>query len=402
VLGSRSCDPAEIDSVITNNPLCAGDHINLAVVASGDILGYSWEGPGTGTFFTFEPQYSFNFQILGEYTIIVYGSCGNDTATVSMTAQGAGAGQSAAIHLCDDSPPTDLGPLLGTHAPGGFWTLNGLPHSNVYDPAVDDPGDYMYTVPFPVTCPGATQNAVITVEETNVGPNMTWSLCEVDSAFELFQALDPVASPGGTWFRMQFLSLIPHSGTYDPAVDSSGIFRYDLNGCFAIVQVTEWPASAWFADQDSDGLGDAQLERWACSQPPGYVADSTDACPTMPGTVGDACDDGNDLTVDDQITDSCTCAGDLHTAIGGPVSPGRALGLWPNPFAGGALHLLSAGTGEAVIEIHDAAGKLVYSTVAVVQGGAFTIFPSGNLVPGAYVLSVQVQGQKEVVPVIMQ
>ncbi|MBK9058311.1 MAG: hypothetical protein IPL81_00010 [Flavobacteriales bacterium] len=115
----RSCDPALIDTVITNSPLCPGDHINLSVVASGDILGYSWQGPGTGEYFTFTPEFSFSFQILGAYVVVVYGECGNDTATVMINAAGAGAGHDDTLHLCDDGPPRDLAVELGTHAVGG-------------------------------------------------------------------------------------------------------------------------------------------------------------------------------------------------------------------------------------------------------------------------------------------
>lgn len=399
---AKSCDPAVIDSVITNSPLCAGDHINLAVVATGDILGYSWEGPGTGTFFTFEPQFSFSFQILGEYTIIVYGECGNDTATVTMTAQGAGAGVSDTIHLCDDSPPLDLSTCLGTHAPGGFWTLNGSPHGNVYDPAVDAPGDYMYTVPFPVSCPGAAQNATVTVQETRVGPNATWSLCATDGAFNMMWALEAYADTGGTWYRMQFLSLFPHSSLYNPAVDSSGIFRYELNGCFATVQVTEWPAFAWFADADSDGLGDPLTEVVACTQPPGFVADSTDACPALPGTVGEPCDDGDPLTFDDQITDSCTCAGDLHTGIASSEGSPLDLVVWPNPFGGGALHLHSPVTGPAELRLYNALGALMWTTSVQLQGDAVALTPGGNLAPGAYWLTLSAQSERGFVPLIIR
>ncbi|MBS1942458.1 MAG: T9SS type A sorting domain-containing protein [Bacteroidetes bacterium] len=399
---ARSCDPAVIDSVITNSPLCAGDHINLAVVATGDILGYSWEGPGTGTFFTFEPQYSFSFQILGEYTIIVYGQCGNDTATVTMTAQGAGAGVSDTVHLCDDSPPLDLSTCLGTHAPGGFWTINGSPHGNVYDPGADEPGDYMYTVPFPVTCPGAAQNATITVQETRVGPNATWTLCATDSAFNMMLALEANVDTGGTWYRMQFLSLFPHTATYTPAVDSSGIFRYELNGCSATVQVTEWPAFAWFADADSDGLGDPLAELMACTQPPGFVADSTDLCPALIGTVGSPCDDGNALTFDDQITDSCTCAGDLHTGISSPDESTQPVSAWPNPFAGGELHVQCGWAGEATVRLFDAVGQLVWSAQTVLQGEAITVQPAVSLAPGVYLLSISAEGLMGTVQLMVQ
>lgn len=400
-VAGRDCDPAVIDSVITNNPLCPGDHINLAVEAAGDILGYSWEGPGTGTFFTFTPQYTFSFQILGTYTVIVYGECGNDTATVAMTAQGSGAGQNDTLLLCDDSSPTDLEQALGTHAEGGFWVFGGQPHSGIYDPAMDHPGEYSYTVPFPVTCPGASQTATITVEEAIMGPDTSWSLCALDTAFNMVQALDTGCTAGGAWSRVVFLSLASHSGVYDPAMDSSGMFHYAIGACFVTVQVTEWPAEAWFPDADNDGLGDPLNPLLACTQPPGHVADSSDACVDLPGTVGSPCDDGNIFTVDDQLTDSCICAGELHTAITGPDAGSLATNVWPNPFTGGLLHLQTSWTGPAEIRLYDALGGLHLSYETVLRGDVVHLRPGTGLAPGMYVVRIAAQGRREALPLVV-
>src|SRR5690606_22548279 len=111
---------------------------------------------------------------------------------------------------------------------------------------------------------------------------------------------------------------------YDPSIDSSGTFRYSVQGCVASVIMVEDPLLAWFEDLDGDGFGDPLVMEWSCYPIPGYVADSTDNCIGVMGKTGEPCDDGLPETIDDVITDSCTCEGVLPTAIlSTPEQPAR-------------------------------------------------------------------------------
>ncbi len=400
----RSCDPVVIDSVITNSPLCAGDHINLSVFASGDIIGYSWEGPGTGTFFSFTPAYSFSFQILGDYTIIVYGDCGNDTAVVSITAQGAGAGYDDTLRICDNGPPKNLEEALGAHATGGTWVFDELPHSGIYQPGVDVPGDYVYTSPYLASCPGTSQTATITVVEVAVGPNVTRDLCASDSAFNLIDALVPDATPGGEWSCLVFISLEPHSGIYEPGIDSSGTFRYSVLGCTASVMISEAPLLPWFEDLDGDGFGDPFVREWNCYPLPGFVADSTDNCIGLIGKTGEPCDDGSPETLDDVITDSCTCEGTIPTAMLTTQEQQAVVSIWPNPNSGDQLYLRTAEIGQGEVRIFDATGRLRLSEQVLLKGDQAAIrLPLGAaMAQGLYIVHFTAAGRSTSLPLVIR
>ena len=64
-----------------------------------------------------------------------------------------------------------------------------------------------------------------------------------------------------------------------------------------------------YQDQDCDTFGDPGSTTLACSQPGGYGANSTDNCPTAPGLIGSACDDGDPGTVLTFLDATCACVG---------------------------------------------------------------------------------------------
>ena len=79
--------------------------------------------------------------------------------------------------------------------------------------------------------------------------------------------------------------------------------------CDGTVDAGATDATAWYADTDSDGFGDASIGQTACDSPVGYVTDDTDcddsAASTFPG-AGEQCnniDDDCDGTVDEGIAD---------------------------------------------------------------------------------------------------
>ena len=64
-LQASACEPASIDSLRADSTLCHGEQVDIAVS-------------------------NFLVPLFGQYTVVAYGACGNDTATFSVTALGAG------------------------------------------------------------------------------------------------------------------------------------------------------------------------------------------------------------------------------------------------------------------------------------------------------------------------
>ncbi|MEZ4791072.1 MAG: PKD domain-containing protein [Flavobacteriales bacterium] len=85
---------------------------------------------------------------------------------------------------------------------------------------------------------------------------------------------------------------------------SGGCALYSTN-----TGITVDAASTLYADTDGDGFGDPATTTTGCPPLAGYVTNNTDNCPSVFGLIGDACDDGNANTVNDQLNGSCVCAG---------------------------------------------------------------------------------------------
>ncbi len=398
----RDCEPAGLVQVVDNSPLCPGETLVLSATSEGDVIGYFWQGPNTPKFFTLEPWYYFQTPSAGTYMVVAYGPCGSDTLLLNVTAAGSGAGKDSTLHLCGGSPPRELGEVLGFHELGGTWMHDGQPHNGTYTPGMDAPGVYQYTAPSPATCPGTDQCASVTVEETAVGGSFFQEVCAGDPALDLLEVIGTATPQGGDWSRFVFLGPVPHSGIYDPAVDSTGSFRYQLNGCQAFVFVAELPLLPWYADIDEDGYGDPTSVIYSCLKPSGTVPDSSDNCALLPGLIGDPCDDGLAATVNDVVTDSCTCAGLLPTALTTAQHTGPAFRAWPNPYTGGSLFIRSERHGPAEIRVLDAGARLVCVFAVDLDRDALRLDLPVTLAHGLYAVQLIAPHGHATVPLVVQ
>ena len=102
----------------------------------------------------------------------------------------------------------------------------------------------------------------------------------------LFEASDGklygMTTQGGNSNAGVIFSLVPPSSTYTKLIDYTGANGAiggspdGRNSCIGFIGVKECTAKTFFQDADGDGYGNPNISVQACTQPAGYVTDSTD------------------------------------------------------------------------------------------------------------------------------
>lgn len=298
----------------------------------------------------------------GPVTLTATNACGQVVEGVPMDVI-----TSAIIHrnLCGSAGPLSIDSLVGLYMPlppGGQWWIGGQPHSGTYDPAVDASGMYRYTLDTSGLSCTVVEFGLHQYPGVYAGEDTSITVCSSDPPFSLFNVLGGQPQTGGGWR----FGMLPASSTFDPATSTPGTYRYSIQtmasggGCTDQAEVTVGvdPASIWYADHDGDGLGDPVDTLLACDPPAGHVAVAGDECPELYGTIGDPCDDGNDQTVNDVITEECICEGERETGI--TESGLTDTRLWPNPNEGHSFFLqISCATDDLRVALIDATGRLL-------------------------------------------
>jgi gliding motility-associated-like protein len=162
----------------------------------------------------------------GVYTYTVGTGC-SDSATVTVTINpGPNAGDDGALQVCDHLITYDLfNSLGGTPESGGTWSPALASGTGVFDPAVDAPGVYTYTVAGTVPCPDDTAQVSVTIfPDPDAGEDGTLELCSSDSPIDLFLSLGGTPNTGGTWSP----ALTSGTGVFDPAIDTAGTYTYSV------------------------------------------------------------------------------------------------------------------------------------------------------------------------------
>ena len=224
------------------------------------------------------------------YSIPATSACPDFSTTANVTiTQAPWAGTNGSLSICSNAAPVNLiDSLNGTPAPGGSWNNPAnAAHSGVYDPAVDGPGTYTYTVAGGPGC--AAHSAVVQVTETSA--ILYYADQDGDNAGDPATSVLACAQPVG------YVS------------NSSDGCPFDVN------KIAPGFCGCGVADTDTDADG---------------TADCIDGCPndpnkTSPGLCGcgqaepgSPCDDGDPGTANDVINASCQCVGQLIDCLGVP------------------------------------------------------------------------------------
>ncbi len=187
-----------------------------------------WEGPSS---LTGADLGTFNTQsnAAGQYEYIVEGvTCPNDTSIVEVIiGAGANGGTDSTIILCYDGAPVDLFVNLGgTPDVGGSWSPQTASGNNMFDPAVDQPEDFVYTVSGFGGCPDSSATVTVVVSP-DAGSNNTITLCSTADIEEFFSYLGADADSLGTWSGPSALGA-GYLGEFDPGSMQGGTYNYSF------------------------------------------------------------------------------------------------------------------------------------------------------------------------------
>ncbi len=330
----------------------------------GGQTGGTWTAPGGGAYDgTYDP--ATDGPGIYTYTLIGLAPCVNDQATVTVTENPTPlAGADGSLVTCGNSPASALFAQLTGADAGGSWTDPGAAaFSGAYDPTVNGPGTYTYTVVG--TAPCANDQAIVTVTENavpNAGSDAALSTCSSSLPTALL-GLITGAQAGGTWTAP---GGAPFNGSYDPASNASGVYTYTVNGIApcaadqAFVTVTEEQSPSAGADGILAVCGDApavslfpQLvgaQAGGTWTDPGgvvfsgtydpatdasgafvYTVNGTAPCPSDQATVTVTENLAPDAGIDGALT---ICGSDLPTSLFPLLGGAQAGGSWTAPGGG--------------------------------------------------------------------
>ena len=139
-------------------------------------------------------------------------------------------GTNANVAACSNGGVINMfAQLGGTPTAGGTWTAPaGASHSGSFQPGVDPPGAYTYTVGGAGAC-GTPQSSTVNVTVhplPNAGTSSSMAACSTDAAQSMFALLGGSAQAGGTWSGPSPVV----GGNYDPTTMNPGVYTYTVNG----------------------------------------------------------------------------------------------------------------------------------------------------------------------------
>ena len=242
---SPSCDATAQVTVTVNNAPDAGMDEDITLCSSDDSInlydslgqnivttGY-WIGPsdlGNGYLGTYDPSIHNNG--LYQYVIAGSGVCENDTSDVHISISSSpSAGTNGSLSFCDNETMSRelITGLGGMPDEGGSWS----PSTTVpgfFDPTMDTPGSYIYTVMGSNPCENSSATVMVSVSDVpDPGTDHEITICSDVGTFNLIDSLGGNPDGGGMWTP----SLNSGGNIYDPVIDGSGMYTYSFNieGC---------------------------------------------------------------------------------------------------------------------------------------------------------------------------
>jgi gliding motility-associated-like protein len=261
---TTSSDPCANDSAIVvvsviivpdagtdnNIELCSTNSIDLFDSLGGTPdTGGTWTPTLTSGTGIFDP----NTDVEGIYTYSISSVCGNSSANITVSvAEPIDAGSNGVIELCINDTPVNLFDSLGgTPDTNGTWSPALNSGTGIFDPSIDSPGTYTYTIESNLaSCPDASSSVIVSLFETpNAGSDGTLNLCNATNSVDLFLSLSGAPDSGGTWSP----AMNSGTGVFDPNIDLEGIYTYTISNSCGTSSATVTVSFTNLNDAGSDG-----------------------------------------------------------------------------------------------------------------------------------------------------
>lgn len=166
----------------------------------------------------------------GPLAVGVFGFTGSAVGFAGYYSGFGSAPQDTDVVVCSSATKNLFDEIPGNPGSNGTWTVptGGAPlNGNIFNPAVNLPGEYIYT--FTKDCNASLVTLSVKVNVTvqpgnNPGTSTTINTCVNASNFDLISLLGTNITPGGTWSP----TLASGTSIFNPSIDPSGIYTYTL------------------------------------------------------------------------------------------------------------------------------------------------------------------------------
>ena len=206
-----------------------GNPVDLFEMLNGEPSpGGTWSPALSGNNGKFDPQIDKG----NMYTYTVNsGNCAPSTAkvTINLIEEELNAGEDINLEICDNQEPVDLSAYLSKNVySGGTWSSK-LNQDGYFDPKVDSPGDYTYTVSIDGCGTDEALFSIKVMEGPNAGMDSEVALCEDAESYKLLDFISGDPDEDGIWTP----SLASGTGDFDPKIDAAGTYTYTVenNSC---------------------------------------------------------------------------------------------------------------------------------------------------------------------------
>ena len=223
-------EPVPTAGLDGNLTICKnGNPVDLFEILNGEpSSGGTWSPALAGDDGVFDPQ--LDSGKIYTYTVNPNG-CAPSTAEVqiNLIEEELNAGEDVSIEICENQGSIDLSDYLSADAyPGGSWPSD-LTREGFFDPNLDIPGDYIYTVSINGCGTDEALYSIKVNKAPNPGVNSEIKICADMGSYDLFESLGGDPDEGGIWNP----TLSSGTGSFDPKIDKPGAYTYivENNSC---------------------------------------------------------------------------------------------------------------------------------------------------------------------------